>query len=343
MAKLGGAKGFWETIKSVSVAEIGREANRPLSIAVVGPQGLRAEATQALYDLVSMGAGRPEELVRARAMPEPPFIQGFDSTSQEDHFPTQAGIFDLVIDVGGRKEAPQGTPIYSISELGGWERTLDRILEDRPDLSLALARNFPVFRKRVAQDIIARTATTNAQFALITGVAEAIPITAIILPVSSLSDIVVLTKNQAMMVLRLAAAYGLPVDYKSRVKEIGPILANAFGWRAIARELVGAVPGVGFLARATIAYAGTAAVGKAAQVYYETGETVTAAQARKLYRDAYEASRSRVRALAESIRKGSGGGGGRRRRIAAANGNGADAADTPAEADHPAEEPAPTA
>ena len=52
-----------------------------------------------------------------------------------------------------------------------------------------------------------------------------------------------------------------------------------------------------------IAYAGTASIGKAAQFYYETGETVTSAQAKRLYVEAYEASRERVRALADSLKR----------------------------------------
>jgi uncharacterized protein (DUF697 family) len=323
MAKLGGAKGFWDIIKSVSVAEIAREANRPLSVAVVGTPERRAEAMQRLF--AAEEQARNAEIVKARALPEPPFVQGFDGMSEEAQFPRQAGVFDLVIDVGGGREgAPEGTLIYSVVELGGWEQTLDRILEDRPELALPLARNFPVFRKRVAQRLITQTATANAQFALVTGVAEALPITAILLPVNSLSDIVILTKNQVMLTLRLAAAYGLSVDYKSRMKELAPILANAFGWRAIARELVGAVPFIGFLPRAMIAYAGTVTVGKAAQFYYETGETVTTSQVKRLYQEAYEASREKVRALAETLRGGrGGGGGGGRKRLPAKSGNGA--------------------
>jgi uncharacterized protein (DUF697 family) len=322
MAKLGSPKGFWDIIKSVSVAQIAKEANRPLSVAIIGSPERRQEATQMLF--ADDTPGHPDAPTKARALPEPPFVQGFEAMTEEAQFPRQTGVFDLVIDVGGGREgAPEGTRIYAVAELDGWENTLDRILEDRPELALPLARNFPVFRRKVALRIISQTAIANAQFALVTGVAEALPITAILLPVNSLSDIVILTKNQVMMILRLAAAYGLPVDYKSRTKEVAPILANAFGWRAVARELVGVVPFIGFLPRAMIAYAGTVTVGKAAQLYYETGETVTSSQARRLYREAYEASRERVRALAESLRSGKGGGGGHRRRLPASSSNGA--------------------
>ncbi len=315
-----GPKGFWNIIKSVSVADIAKEANRPLSVAVVGTPELRAETIQQLYKTPEIEGAHANDEPAQRALPESPFVQGFDSMQESDQFPRQADIFDFVIDVGGGREgAPEGARVYSVREFGGWENTLDRILEDRPELALPLARNFPIFRRRVAQRVIAQTATANAQFALITGVVEAIPLAGVLLPASALSDIFVLTKNQSMMALRLAAAYGLPVDYKSRFKELAPILGNAFGWRAIARELVGVVPGIGFLIRAMISYAGTLTVGKAIQIYYETGETVTSAQLRRYYQEAYEASREKVRELAASLKKGKGGngGGGSRRRIPA--------------------------
>lgn len=314
-SKVPGPKGFWDIVKSVSVAQIAREANRPISVAVVGAEERRAEVIAALN-----GADMPGITDGKQALPEPPFVQGFDAMTLEAKFPRQTGVYDFVIDIGGGREgAPEGTPIYSIAELGGWDSALERILDDRPDLLLPLARNFPIFRRKVAQRLIAQTAGVNAQFSLITGIAEQIPLLgAVGLPGTTLSDIIVLTKNQIMMTLRLAAAYGLEVDYKSRLKELAPILGNAFGWRAIARELVGVIPVIGFIPRAMIAYAGTVTVGRAAQFYYETGEQVTSAHARRLYKEAYEASRDRVRALAERIRGGKGsddggGGGGSKR------------------------------
>ena len=302
MPRVGGAKEFLKILKSVSASEIATEANRPLSVALVGDHDARSAAVQALTTVDS--TARIESSNRLSALPELPYVAEFDDTSIGSGFPQQAGVFDFLIDVGGgRKETPDGVPIYSVAELGGWDGTLARILEDRPELALALARNFPTFRRRVAQHVIAETSTANAQFALLTGVTEAFPLTSWLLPVNSLSDIVVLTKNQMLMVLRLAAVYGLTTDYKSRLKEVAPILGNAFGWRAIARELVGAVPFVGFLVRAMIAYAGTATVGKAAQFYYETGETLSPAQARHTYREAYKSSRGKVKALAQSLRR----------------------------------------
>ena len=319
MAKTPNPSGAWKIIKSLSVTAIAKEANRPVSVAVIGPPERRAEAIQALFTSEAPEANTETGALVPTAMPEPAFIQGYDSLSEDMKFPRQSGVYDFVIDVGGSREgAPADLVVYSIAELGGWEATLERILDDKPTMMLALARNFPVFRRRVAQRIINDTASANAQFSLVTGVVEVFPILREIgFPGAALSDVIVLTKNQTLMTLRLAAAYGLTLDYKSRLKEIAPILANALGWRAVARELVGLIPGVGFLAKPAIAYAGTATVGRAAQLYYETGEKVTSAQAKRIYKEAYAVGREKVKELAASIRSGRSGGGGSRKRLPA--------------------------
>lgn len=300
-ASVGSAKAFWNVVKSVSVSEIAREARRPVSIAIVGSPEQREQIAQALFTPVCTGCVTAPEAV---SLPESPVIEGFDSLQPEAGFPQEKDIFDLVIDAGGRShDAPEGVPVYTLQDFGGWEGTMERILDDRPELALSLARNFPAFRPAVARRIIAETASANAQFTLLTGISAALPITAILLPVNTLSDLLILTKNQAMMSLRLAAAYGLPVDYRSRARELGPLLVNALGWRALARQLVGLVPVAGLLTRAMIAYAGTATAGKVAQIYYETGEQLNAAHIRRIYQETYAASGAIVRRLASMLQK----------------------------------------
>ena len=294
----GNAKDFWNTIKGISVTDIVREAGRPISVALVGKADLRRDARVALFT----APGNYEQNGSAR--PEPAFLQEFDSTAPEAGFPHEATVFDVVIDVGsGRSEPGEGGHIYSVAELGGWEATLDRVLEDRPEIALALARNLPAFRRRVANNIIVTTATANAQFALVTGITSAFPLLGVILPVNGLSDMLMLTKNQVMMTLRLAAVYGLEINFKARLKELAPILMNAFGWRAVARELVGVVPVVGFVARAGIAYAGTVTVGKSAVIFYETGENISKAQLQRWYQEALETSKEKIKTLASTVKR----------------------------------------
>ena len=291
----GSAKDFWNTIKAVSIAEIVKSAQRPMSLALVGEAAARQQAKEAIYANPSALAQTGDPV----SLPIESFLEEFEDTSAESGFPRKFDLFDLVIDVGGgRVDAPEGAVIYSVREIGGWDATILRILDDRPDLHLALARNFPVFRPIVAERIIAMTATANAQFALVTGITAAFPLLAFLLPVNGLSDMLMLTKNQVMMTLKLAAVYGRELEYKSRLKEIAPILINAFGWRAVARELVGAIPIIGMVTKAGIAYAGTVTVGKSAQKYYETGEKIGAAQIRGWYKEALNSSKEKIRELA---------------------------------------------
>jgi len=287
------AKTFWKTIRSVSVAEIAQEAQRPFAFALVGAPERRAEVLEHLFP----GAQEDEVL------PERSLVRAFDSTSEEVGFPRESGSFDIVIDAGGgRVDAPVGTPVYSVEELGGWDRVVERILEERPDLMLSLARRFPGLREAVGQRVIKEAATANAQFAMLSALPAVVPIIGPLLSAASVSDMLMLTKNQAMMLFRLAAIYKLPLDVRARSRDLAPLLANAFGWRALARELLGVVPGgVGLVVRGSIAYAGTMALGKALHRYYVTGHLPTRAQINRFYKEAYASAKEIVREMARSL------------------------------------------
>jgi uncharacterized protein (DUF697 family) len=279
MPAINHAKSFWKNIKAVSITEIAREAQRPFTLSVVGEPAAREAVLDALFD----GHAAPEGYTMDRGA-----VPVYLSTQPEDGFPANATANHLVVQTGGRGEARTEALLFNVEELGGWERAKSRILEQRPDLALALARRFPAFRRQVAEGIIRDTATTNAEFAMLNALPGVVPIVAPLLPAAAIGDVFMLTKNQAMMLFRLAAAHGLPVDVRARSKEMGPLLGNALGWRALARELVGMVPGgIGLGARGAIAYAGTAALGRALLAYYETGRLPDRAQINRFYTESY--------------------------------------------------------
>jgi uncharacterized protein (DUF697 family) len=126
-----------------------------------------------------------------------------------------------------------------------------------------------------------------------------IPPLAILLPTTAIGDIVILAKNQAMMLFRLAAAHNLPLDLTSRSPDLAPLLGNAFGWRALARQLVAVVPGgVGVAARGAIAYAGTVALGEALRRLYALGQKPNRAQVARLYRESLTEARDVAKSIA---------------------------------------------
>ena len=287
------AKSFWKTMKAVSIKEIANEAQRPFSIAVVGAPEKRAQIYTQLFPKAS------DEDV----LPERSLLRAFDDTSEPAGFPRESGHFDIIIDAGGgRVDAPAGARVFSMDELGSWDEIAERILDERPDLALSLGRRFPGLRPMVSQRVIRETAVANAEFAMLSALPGVIPIIGPLLPPGAIADIIMLTKNQGMMLYKLAAVHELPLDVSSRSRDLAPLLANAFGWRAIARELVGAVPGgIGLIGRGTIAYAGTVAIGRSILRLYQTGHQATRAQVNQFYKEALANAKETAQEIARRL------------------------------------------
>ena len=118
-----------------------------------------------------------------------------------------------------------------------------------------LAARLPVLREPLSEILIEKFSRQNA----IAGVAIFVPG----------ADFPVLTLNQLRLVLRLAAAHGVEID-QQRLPEVLATLGAAFGFRAVARRLLGSVPVAGWLVKGGVAYAGTRAVGEAAHRYFQS-------------------------------------------------------------------------
>jgi uncharacterized protein (DUF697 family) len=85
----------------------------------------------------------------------------------------------------------------------------------------------------------------------------------------------VLTLNQLRLVLRLASAHGIEVD-QQRLPEILATVGAGFGFRAVARQLLGTVPIAGWAVKGGVAYGGTRALGEAAHRYFATAAETAA-------------------------------------------------------------------
>jgi uncharacterized protein (DUF697 family) len=169
----------------------------------------------------------------------------------------------------------------SISFSGTFDACAARMMELRPDIAVALGRRFPGLRSAAAAWVIKSVALANLQFSMLSAVPGILPITAPFLPGSSFADLIVLTKNQTMMVLRIGAIYGQRPGITTQVKEIISTVGAAFGWRTVARQAAGWVPaGAGVVLKGVIAWSGTVAVGKVAEAYYLRGVKPAASDVR---------------------------------------------------------------
>ncbi len=156
----------------------------------------------------------------------------------------------------------------------GDESLINAIVSENQPIELALARSFPVFRGAVAHRMITRVSRENAMLALVTALPNVIP-SFIELPWAVgefATDTAFLTMNQIRMALMMAAIYDRPVGWAEQKMSIASIAGGAFGWRAVARELVSKIPlGGGLIPKAAIAYAGTWVVGTSLERVYRTG------------------------------------------------------------------------
>jgi hypothetical protein len=174
------------------------------------------------------------------------------------------------------------------------------VAADRHDIELSLARTFPLFRRPVGDKILQRICRENALFALVTALPNVLP-SVIDLPWAVgefATDTAFLTMNQIRMALLLAAAYDQPVGYMEQKLQIGAIVAGAFGWRAMARELVGKIPlGGGLIPKAAVAFAGTWVVGMGLEKVNRTGAGLSKQEKRHAYASALANGKEVVREL----------------------------------------------
>ncbi len=119
------------------------------------------------------------------------------------------------------------------------------------------------------------------------------------------SDTAVLTANQIRMTFLLGAASDRAVGYREQKGEIASIIAGAFGWRSLARELAGRIPlGGGLIPKAAIAYAGTWVVGISLERYYRLGYGLTRRERQEAYRKSLDRAKSIVAGLLKQVKSG---------------------------------------
>jgi hypothetical protein len=184
------------------------------------------------------------------------------------------------------------------------ERTVRRVLHQHEDLAVPLARHLEPFRKPAADHVISKISRENALFSVATALPDVLPLLSLPWAAGEFaSDTAVLTANQIRMAFMLGAASNRDIGYREQRNEIGSIIAGAFGWRALARELVGKIPfGGGLIPKAAIAWAGTEVVGRSLERYYRIGYGYTSSERKAAYQDALERGREIAKALIEGIK-----------------------------------------
>jgi len=260
--------------------EIRKTAARPLHIGLVADgSAAYAEMEDFLIPASVPHAVRLQLMEQVHRASDPGVPEAVDLVLYEPGLPCPQGSFSY------RRDHPEGT--------------VAEVLAEKHELGLPLARQFPVFRRAVLESTIHSVARENALFAVATALPNVVP-SLIELPWTVgefASDTLFLTLNQVRMAFQIAAACGKDSGFSPQRYEVLAIAGGAFGWRALARELVGHIPlGGGLIPKGAIAYAGTYVAGKSLELLHQNHGLHTREEQRELYREGF----ARGKAIAES-------------------------------------------
>ncbi len=162
-------------------------------------------------------------------------------------------------------------------------RVFPHIVDASKGVEIAVGRRLPPLRESVAAKLTRDAANNALKVALASAVVDHIPVVGIVLGAfASAGDMVAITGIQMMLLLHIQAAYGRDPDVQ-RMWQLLPVIGGGFGWRTLARELVGFVPVAGIAIKGAIAYAGTIVVGEGVTFFLEHGQHMSKGQAAQVY------------------------------------------------------------
>lgn len=321
--------GAFQTLRELDVSAIQEESERTLTIACLGPRALYNQ----VYGLLRAQAGSRygpagrDPLLHAPLLPgepddelrradlllvlvdagEPLSPGGADSLARLGQLAVPTVIAVCGVAAPGALGQPRPefaqARIVVLADLAAPEArdTLAAALIEQLSeaLQLAASRALPGLRDAYARQLVGKVATVNGTYAFASSIPEQIPILAV--PFAA-ADMLVLTKNQALLVYRLALAHGAAPEFQARIAELAPVIGGAFVWRQIARTLVGLIPVWGVVPKVAIAYAGTYTTGVAAWRWFADGEVLSRQRLRQLTDEAMRVGRERARALVAAAR-----------------------------------------
>jgi hypothetical protein len=279
-----------DAIRNLNPEDIRRHTERPLRFFLYAD---REQDYRAMEEFLI-----PPELSRAKRAQ----VLRLVYRSSEGELPQAANDLEIYFDDSGL--APASPDIFTFDPTVP-HATIDQVLRRRPDLAVPLALHALPFREEVSRRMVKKIARENALFALATAVPDIVPFVSLPWAVGEFaSDTAVLTANQIRMAFLLAAANDRDVGYHEQRTEIATIILGAFGWRALARELVGKIPwGGGLIPKAAIAYAGTRVAGMSLERFYRLGKAYTRAERRIAYEDALERGKHLVTGIVEGFQQ----------------------------------------
>jgi uncharacterized protein (DUF697 family) len=283
---IGNIAQFWRLTRELDINGLRESFERPVTIRVLGSDATAAQRLARLIEPdpaaaeVSQGVLGSSE--RDRADLYAVAIAGpleADARRQLSDLSVSETPLVLVQSEGAAGMLVLGVPDERVITIGTTEadqdvrdRLFKVLVQAAPEVMLSAGRRHPLLREPVAEHLIRDTSRVNAQFAAISSLPANIPLIGGL--VGDMADVLVLTKNQVLLLFKLAGLYGRDVRLgRQLLAEILPVVGGAFFWRTTARALVGLLPSLlGLLPKTLVAYTGTYLVGQMARYYFRVGD-----------------------------------------------------------------------
>lgn len=282
---IGNVAQFWRLTRELDVNGLRESLERPVSLRVLGSDLANAQRVARLIEpdpaAGEVSAGVLGELSRERAdlyvaaiggPLEPDARRALSDLSVSETplvlVQSQAAAGMLVVGIPDER-------VITLSDADADDEARGRLfralVQAAPEVLLSAGRRHPLLREPVAEHLIRDTARVNAQFAAISSLPANLPLIGGL--VGDMADMIVLTKNQLLLLFKLAGLYGRNLELgRQLLAEIVPVVGGAFLWRTTARALVGLLPTLlGVLPKTIVAYSGTYLVGQMARYYYHHG------------------------------------------------------------------------
>jgi uncharacterized protein (DUF697 family) len=269
MGAIGTVRNFASVLREISFDEIRDEALKTPRVLILAPdEGTGADLALELTGLASApGISLRDTAERAEDVDRYDAIVVFD--------PFHLGAAARIRDRATRAAKP--LPVTEIPESGltsadDARRVRESILKGNLDRAPAFGRAYPAFRQSAVKLLVEEASMANAQFALVSNIPAVIPIIGSL--VSAGADFLVLTKNQLMLIYKIAAIHGRDLDHQFEIlREMVPVVGAGLVWRTVAREAASFFPVVaGTIPKVIIAYTGTAVAGRGMDFYYRFGK-----------------------------------------------------------------------
>lgn len=279
------AKGVWSVIRELSLDDIREQALTPPSVLILSDHRDMAEQIAA-----SITGLEHSGYVTIRRLDEDHLpIDGFDAVIIFDP-EASAGSKALLDRIRSSSAKTSAAPFLSTnpSDERALRQARARLITGNPERAVALGRFLPAFRDAAIKQVNDETSMANAQFSLLSNVPTMVPILGSI--ASAGADFFVLTKNQLLLIFKIAAIHGEDLHDSQRIfREMVPVVGAGFFWRTVAREAAALMPFMsGAVPKVAIAYTGTMAIGKAADYYYAEGTKPSKETMKAFYQQAME-------------------------------------------------------